>query len=307
MADEVLSEDALLGAYCRHLIRFNRMLVAVLATLLLVIVVVASAGARRLASSDILVAKELRIVDDKGKVRAILGVATSSSDDAKLVRLSLRDESGSDRLELIASAGGHNAISFRDGKNVTRLWIASLHDGRSGLVVADDQGRECVGVGTFGNKPGFEAAGFSGENVVRVNLAAKADGGSGLWITRTAAKSYLREIRTPNPVVAAESLLTLATSPKGGTGLEIWDNERHRRVELQVDAESHSGLKLYDPRELPGVLMDVAPNGACHLNFMENVPGRLRETPHKAQSKTDAASSQALEASKSTPFTRAGT
>ena len=41
--------------------------------------------------------------------------------------------------------------------------IMMLPDGRSGLVVADDQERECVSLGTFGNKPGFESRGILGQ------------------------------------------------------------------------------------------------------------------------------------------------
>ncbi len=129
-------------------------------------------------------------------------------------------------------------------------------------------------LGTLGGRAGFEAVGFSADDAVRVVMSAKGDDSSGLFVSHTEIKSYLEGIRRLCPHVVSTHLLTLSTSPKGGTGLDIWDNQSKGRVRLQVDADGRSKLGLNDSRQIPLVLMSVAPDGARRLSFLDNIDGK---------------------------------
>ncbi len=143
MPEEMLARSELLWARCQRITRINVCMTALFAATFVVIVVLVAGGAQSATSPSVLVAQEVRIVDQKGNVRAILGLG-KSVDQAGHVRLSLQDESGRGRLELITNADGQSAVRFLDGQREDRMEILSLPDGRSGLVVTDDQGRECV-------------------------------------------------------------------------------------------------------------------------------------------------------------------
>ena len=91
MPDGVLAQNEAMRAYCERLTRLNHRLMALLTTVLLVILVLVVAGAQRSGPSDVVITKELRIVDSKGIVRAIFG-AEKSATAADVIRLVMRDE-----------------------------------------------------------------------------------------------------------------------------------------------------------------------------------------------------------------------
>lgn len=105
---------------------------------------------------NIVTAREVRVIDERGEVRATLAVSPKGT-----ASLALLGQDGTPRAELIVQADGQTMLQLRDGEQ-PRVALVQRPSGEPGLFFKAQDGRQSV-LGLHGEgKPGLVLADSEG-------------------------------------------------------------------------------------------------------------------------------------------------